>query len=371
MILSMLGMIFGISALIICDSLIEGFERSLREELRYATHSILTTEKNVLDSSKYPKELFKDLNGISKIFQTVESYAIIQSRGELNFINMIGVDSIELNLILENQKKLSDLNPGKYSIILGRRLADQLKVRLYDQIRLTIPNIIHHTIIGGIPSQRMFTIIDIFNTSTEVDESVVFVHRDDAKKMMYYQKDEITGWRVHLKDPLCFYSIAQQNLPKGVVWKDYMKQKVDLFKSVETERKITSLLLNCLLIMSCFGLTSSVSYLIIKKREEISILRTLGAKSLHIVMIFMIQGLLTGFLEVFFGNMLGIFVSYHIKDLMEFLNLPYHINSSISFNCRYCLKISSISILFVMINSIYPSWYATTFFPTNVLRHER
>lgn len=126
---------------------------------------------------------------------------------------MLGIDPAQkdpLTPYLVNVKQ-TDLEPGKYNVILGEQLASQLGVNRGDQIRVMVPSASQFTPMGRIPSQRLFNVIGTFAANSEVDGYEMLVNIEDASRLMRYPAGNITGWRLWLDEPLKVDSLSQQN----------------------------------------------------------------------------------------------------------------------------------------------------------------
>lgn len=130
---------------------------------------------------------------------------------------MLGIDPAQkdpLTPYLVNVKQ-TDLEPGKYNVILGEQLASQLGVNRGDQIRVMVPSASQFTPMGRIPSQRLFNVIGTFAANSEVDGYEMLVNIEDASRLMRYPAGNITGWRLWLDEPLKVDSLSQQNCLKA------------------------------------------------------------------------------------------------------------------------------------------------------------
>jgi lipoprotein-releasing system permease protein len=110
--------------------------------------------------------------------------------------------------------KQSDLQAGKYNVILGEQLAGQLGVNRGDQIRVMVPSASQFTPMGRVPAS-VFNVIGTFAANSEVDGYQMLTNIDDASRLMRYPLGNITGWRLWLNQPLQVDTLSQQTLPPG------------------------------------------------------------------------------------------------------------------------------------------------------------
>ena len=155
--------------------------------------------------------------------------------------------------------KQTDLEPGKYNVILGEQLASQLGVNRGDQIRVMVPSASQFTPMGRIPSQRLFNVIGTFAANSEVDGYEMLVNIEDASRLMRYPAGNITGWRLWLDEPLKVDSLSQQKLPEGSKWQDWRDRKGELFQAVRMEKNMMGLLLSLIVAVAAFNIITSLA----------------------------------------------------------------------------------------------------------------
>lgn len=186
--------------------------------------------------------------------------------------------------------KQTDLEPGKYNVILGEQLASQLGVNRGDQIRVMVPSASQFTPMGRIPSQRLFNVIGTFAANSEVDGYEMLVNIEDASRLMRYPAGNITGWRLWLDEPLKVDSLSQQKLPEGSKWQDWRDRKGELFQAVRMEKNMMGLLLSLIVAVAAFNIITSLGLMVMEKQGEVAILQTQGLTPRQIMMVFMVQG---------------------------------------------------------------------------------
>ncbi|MFP3019641.1 MAG: lipoprotein-releasing ABC transporter permease subunit LolC [Arsenophonus sp.] len=372
--LSMIGITLSVIALITVISVMNGFDQSLQQNiLAYIPQAILTTSKGNLNPSQYPKKNITYLQGVDHITPIVESDVVLQSRKNFGIAVMIGIDEASFDPLLNYLQKVDPkvLTSGSYHVILGIKLAEQLEVKQGDQLRLIIPGVSQLTPIGIIPSHRLFTVSGVFVTKGEADNSELLINQKDAARLMRYPIDNITGWRLYLKEPLIVDTLSQQKLPTGMIWKDWRERKGEFFQGVKMEKNIIRLLLSLIISVGAFNIFSSLSLLVMEKQFEVAILQTLGLKRFQIMAIFMLQGARDGIIGTIIGIILGLFITSQLNIIMPIFSLlSKGIELPISIDPIHIILISLSSVIISLIATIYPSWCAATLQPVEVLRYE-
>ncbi|EAY6803517.1 lipoprotein-releasing ABC transporter permease subunit LolC, partial [Salmonella enterica] len=220
--LSTIGITLGVMALVTVLSVMNGFERELQNNiLGLMPQAILSAEHGSLNPNQMPEKAV-NLQGVNRIAPLTTGDVVLQSARSVAVGVMLGIDPAQkdpLTPYLVNVKQ-SELQPGKYNVILGEQLAGQLGVNRGDQIRLMVPSASQFTPMGRLPSQRLFTVIGTFAANSEVDGYEMLVNIQDASRLMRYPAGNITGWRLWLDEPLQVDTLSQQTLPQGTKWQD-------------------------------------------------------------------------------------------------------------------------------------------------------
>ncbi|MGP1958711.1 MAG: lipoprotein-releasing ABC transporter permease subunit LolC [Arsenophonus sp. NC-CH8-MAG3] len=372
--LSTIGIALGIMALITVTAVMNGFEHSLQQSiLTYMPQVILTTHKGNLNPSQYPAKNITYLQGIKNIAPIVESDVVLQSMQNMGLAVMIGVNETSTDPLLNHVQDVdsSVLTAGSYHAILGVKLAEQLKLRRGDQLRLIVPAVSQLTPMGRIPSQRLFTVAGFFSTQGEADNSELLVNQLDAARLMRYPIGNITGWRLYLNAPLTVDNLCKQTLPAGMIWKDWRERKGEFFQAVKMEKNMMGLLLSLIIAVAAFNIVTSLSLLVMEKESEGGVLQTLGLKRRQIMAIFILQGAAIGIIGSIIGTLLGLFITSQLNIIMPMFGLlAKGIELPISINPSRIILIALSSIAISLLATLYPSWRAATVQPAEALRYE-
>lgn len=146
----------------------------------------------------------------------MRSDAVVQSASQLAAGLLIGIepqqnDPIEQHLIAG---RVTALQAGEYQLFLGHLLARSLNVTVGDKVRLMVTEASQFTPLGRLPSQRNFTVAGIFNTGSDVDGQLMVTHLRDAAKLLRYDAQTISGWRLFLMTRLWSVSLPNSHCRK-------------------------------------------------------------------------------------------------------------------------------------------------------------
>lgn len=371
--LSAIGITLGVLALVTVLSVMNGFEKELEKStLSLMPQALITSEKGSINPQQTPASSLK-LNGVRGITPLTTGDVVLQSARNVGVGVMLGVNADEpdpLTPYLVNVKQ-QVLQPGKYNVILGEQLANQLGVKRGEQIRLMVPSASQFTPMGRLPSQRLFTIAGTFAANSEVDGYQILVNQQDASRLMRYPTGNITGWRLALEKPLQVDSLSQQTLPDGLVWKDWRERKGELFQAVRMEKNMMGLLLSLIVAVAAFNIITSLGLLIMEKQGEVAILQTQGLTRRQIVMVFMVQGATAGIVGSVLGALLGVLLASQLNNLMPLIGafldgaaLPVEIS------IPQVLTIVVTAMVVALLSTLYPSWRAAAVQPAEALRYE-
>ncbi|CDH22933.1 lipoprotein-releasing ABC transporter permease subunit LolC [Xenorhabdus bovienii] len=372
--LSAIGITLGVAALITVLSVMNGFERSLESSiLGFMPQAIITSEKGSINPDEHPMNQLSGLKGVNRITPIVQGDVVLQSASNVGVGIMLGITPNEYTPLAAHIADIdrTQLQPGRYFVILGEKLAIKLGVKRGDQIRVIVPSASQLTPMGRIPSQRLFTVIGTFFANSEVDDTEMLVNQQDAVRLFRYPIDNITGWRLYLNQPLTVDVLSQQTLPEGLVWKDWRERKGEFFQAVRMEKNMMGLLLSLIIAVAAFNIITSLSLLVMEKQGEIAILQTQGLTRRQVMAIFMIQGGSAGIIGALLGTGLGVLLSSQLNSLMPLVGLLTEgIQLPVAIDITQVVLIATSAMLISLLSTLYPSWRAAAIQPAEALRYE-
>jgi len=386
---SMLGIALGVTALITVLSVMNGFEKELRDRiLGMASHATVTTFAGRLSDWEGMSELLAKHDRIVATAPFVRGESMLSMGKRVSGALVRGVlpgreGDVSDVVSHINGGDLDLLEAGKYGIILGSELAIALGAGIGDSVTVVAPQItIGPT--GLLPRLRRFTVTGIFEVGMyEYDRGVALVHIKDAAKL-FRLGDDVTGLRLKLDDIFEAPKIARllsAELAGDYRVEDWTRQHANFFRAVKTEKRVMFIILTLIVAVAAFNIVSTLVMVVTDKRADIAILRTLGASPGSIMTIFIIQGIVIGVLGTALGvaGWLGLALNVEtivpaIESLfnVEFLAADvYYISdvpSELHWNDVWIM--ASVSMGLSLLATLYPAWRAARTLPAEALRYE-
>jgi lipoprotein-releasing system permease protein len=385
--LSMVGIALGVASLIIVLSVMNGFQKEVRDKmLSVLSHVEVRSQDGIQNWSELSTYLLKQprIKGVAPLLQT---QGLIVRSGTMRGIELRGIDPIAENSVSDIPKQIKngsllDLQPGKFYIALGIELANQLGVQTGDKIAVMVPQG-DLTPAGVLPRQKSFELIGLIDSGHyEFDSSLALIAWQDAAALT--QNQYPTGLRIKLDNMYDAPRVAAELnsvLPPRMFAVDWSQQNRNWFAAVQTEKRMMFIILAMIIAVAAFNLVSTLVMTVTDKQADIAILRTMGASARMIQKIFFVQGLAIGILGSVLGVLLGLLVASNIdvivpaiesvfgvhflpKDIYFISELPSDIHTD------DVIKVGGMAFILSLLATLYPSFRAAKVKPAEALRYE-
>ena len=326
---SFCAMALGVMTLIVVLSVMNGFDREIKQRLLNVIPHITLKHNNTI-SPEQVEQISQQLTAqklrITAAMPMLESYAMLANSSRQQAVLLKGLDatwpSTELlsdNMLLGD---ISQLQQQKYGILLGSQAARKLGVGVGDTVEVILPNLLV-TPMGSFPRLKMMQVIGLFEVGAQVDATTAFIHERDARKL-FQLGENYQGLQLLLEDPYLAQSIVgsiTSDLPEAITIESWDEQMATLFQAMRMEKLVVGLLLSAIIAVAAFNIIACLVLMVANKRKDIAVLRTLGARSDQIVKIFIIQGSAIGLVGVVLGLILGCIMAFFIGDIVSFIEL--------------------------------------------------
>jgi lipoprotein-releasing system permease protein len=386
---SMICIALGVALLITVLSVMNGFEREIRDRiLGMASHATISGIREGLPDWPAVAKIATRNPEVAGVAPYVEGEAMLKVGSDLSGTALRGIlpeEEVKVSDIGAHMKagRLDDLKAGEFNIVLGIELAQALGVDVGDKVDLMIPEA-SVTLAGILPRFRRFNVVGIFKVDyNEFDRGLVLMHLQDAEAL-YRMGERVTGVRLKLHDmfqaPRVVREIAHE-LPGVYYIGDWTRQHANYFKAVATEKTMMFLILSLIILVAAFQIVSTLVMVVQEKQADIAILRTLGATPRSIMGIFMVQGSIIGFVGTVLGVALGVTLALNVETLVpllqaatgqQFLNPEIYYISDLPSQLKASdvVEISMLSLTLGLLSTLYPAWRASRVLPAEALRYE-
>lgn len=386
---SMLGILLGVMVLITVLSIMNGFEKELRDKiLGVVSHVTVSGTNGQLADWTAKIDGLKAQQHVIGAAPYVQKQVMLTNGNLMRGIVLQGIDpKLQSQVSDVNFKMLngsfSSLAPRDYGIVLGVEVAAALGVIPGDKVTVIVPQV-QVTPAGILPRLKRFTVTGVYQIGhPEYDGMTGFIELSDASRL-FRLGDNIGGIRLKLDDLFAAPAIGhelQTKLGGEFEVVDWSQEHGSFFRAVKTERIAMSLILGLVVLVALFNLVASLVMTVNDKAADIAILRTFGMDANRILRIFMIQGSIIGIFGTVVGVALGVWLSLNIGTVIPFLETTFGFKifsadvfyiSEIPSDMRWSnvIWIAVASLIASVLATIYPAWRASQIQPAESLRYE-
>jgi lipoprotein-releasing system permease protein len=385
---SMLGIALGVAALIIVLSVMNGFQKEVRDRmLSVVAHiEIFAPGGAAMADPATTMEEARRNPQVLGAAPFVSAQALLARGEDMKGALVRGIDPAHEAEVTElasaNAAAVQALTPGSFHVVLGSELASALGVQAGDVVTLIAPSG-QVTPAGVVPRLKQMTVAGTFNSGHyEYDSTLVLLHIEDAERI--FRLEGPTGVRLKLKDLHQAREVAQQlagTLSGNLLIRDWSQQNRTWFAAVQLEKRMMFIILTLIVAVAAFNLVSTLVMTVQDKRADIAILRTLGASPRSIMGIFVVQGAMVGVIGTLAGLLLGLSIAYNVDVIVpaieqmlhaSFLPKDIYLISKMPSEPQESdiVPIALISLVLAFVATLYPSWRASRVNPAEALRYE-
>ncbi len=394
---SLLGMALGTLALIVVMSVMNGFDREIKQRLlQVIPHIEVHAETGLVDWAAVRSDIVQTA-GVEAAAPYVDGDAMASFERGMQGIQLRGLLPADIRRVSSLDKhmlvgSLDDLREGEYNAVIGRLLARYLGVAPGDKINITLPQLVV-TPVGIYPRVKRFTIVGVFEVGAQVDQQLVVIHLSDAQKLLrlgarvsgieiktddMYSADLTAKTLLHKLSEMGYGSVDSQ---QSIEIRDWSQTQASLFSAVKMEKIVVSVLLMIIIAVAAFNIISSLVLMVADKKFDIAVLRTLGLSRGQVMAIFVVQGTSIGCLGVFVGGALGSLIAQYIGVIVSALesitglrvfdpNVYFisHMPSVLMWSD--VVVVVSVGLLMSVLSTLYPAYRASCIEPAEALRYE-
>ena len=377
--LALSGLSLGVGLLILVLSVMNGFDREMREHILSVVPHVQITNSNTIADWQSQRQLISTIPSVVEVTPFNQVEGIVFSNNNTRPLQLLGLDRNILPKGLKTVLEEANLTmPAGGELLLAQPLIDSLGLVLGQSVNIILPS----------DANRRAKIVSlvltgIFSTRTEVDQMLGIVSLKQAA-LMAGNRDEIYGFRVQLDDLFQSRAMAHRilsQLPIGFTSVDWTQSHGNLYQAIQLSRNMVSLLVFLIVGIAAFNIISMLMMMVLNKRKDIAILQTMGASKKQVLNIFLTQGLLIALVGISIGVIMGVISCYWAADLVlaveSFMDTQlldtsvYPIDYlPVDLRCNDVLFVSLSALFLSLLATLYPAVKASNTIPAEALRYE-
>lgn len=375
--ISIIGIALGVATLIIALSILKGFEETITDKIvDFDAHIKITSYKNVLPDYKKNQAIIKNILGDreAQVNPFISNLAIVGTKKIKEGVNIKGINPLDKWYGVEENITRGSFSLGENKIIIGKKLADKLHIKINDNVTLfALKN-------NEIPSQENFPNIDKFTVSgifesgmAEYDDLTTYISLKDAQQL-FGTGDFINGYDIKLRDVSRIDSLtevlsAELRYPHSV--RSIYQIHRNIFTWINLQKEPIPIVLGLIIIVAVINIIGTILMIVLEKTSSIGILKSLGASRKQIVAIFVYQGIFLALTGIVAGNLLAFILAVLQKEY-NLISLPssvYFVSTvPIQISPEVFFGISIITFLLSLLISVIPSYIASRIQPVSSIR---
>ena len=385
--ISTAGIALGVAALIVVLSVMNGFQKEVRDRMLSVLSHIEITAPDGLANWEPLAVRVAEQPHILGVAPMVSSQGLLSRGGAMRGVAVRGVLPSDEGRVSDLPREftsgsMDDLKPGAFGVALGSHLASMLGTRVGDRVNLLGPET-DLTPAGARPRVRTLTVVGIIDTGHyEYDSSLAVMHWQDAAALL--RLHDPSGLRVKVDNMQRAPEIAADlslMIPQALWITDWSRSNRNWFTAVQTEKKMMFIILTLIIAVAAFNLVSTLVMTVNEKQADIAILRTMGASPGLIQRIFLVQGLAIGLLGSLAGVILGLLIALNIDVIVPVIEAVFRVRflpRDVYFISELPSDVRSADVITVglmsfglsILATLYPSRRAANIQPAEALRYE-
>lgn len=386
---SMIGIALGVIVMIVVLSVMNGYEKLLRERiLGMVSHATISSLAGYMDDWGPLAQKAREQPRVLGAAPYITGEVMLTHQGRVTGAQVRGIIPDVEKQVSEAVDKVvagdvSRLAAGEYGIVLGADLARALGVGMEDVITMVTPET-SVSVVGVMPRVKRFTVVGIVQVGMyEYDRTLALTHLEDAAKL-FRTGGGVTGIRLKFDDLMRAPFLArdvERELEGIYRVRDWSQQHANFFRAVRTEKTVMFVILTFIVAVAAFNIVSTLVMVVTDKQADIAILRTLGISPRSIMAVFIVQGATIGVIGTVLGVAGGVALALNVETIVPAIERFFHVQfmpadiyviSDFPSDLRYpdVVKIGVVAFLLSLIATVYPAWRAARTQPAEALRYE-
>ena len=379
---STLGVTVGVMALVVALAMMTGLQGELQARILGAGAHVYVYKPAGITDYREEVEKVRTFSGVIGAAPAVIGKAMISGLG-VGFLGVKGIDTALEPCVTDISSAMTEGSLDRVTpptdedlpgIVIGQELAKEVGVKVGDTVRLTTPNA-SLSPMGVMPQMRRFTVAGLFRMGLyEFDSGMGFVDVD--RGMIVAGTDRVEHIEVKLTDAYDAPRVADEmaeRLGPDYVTQDWSDINRELYSALMLEKIGMGIGIGLIVMVAALNIVASLILLVMEKTRDIAILKTMGASSRSIMLIFLLQGSIIGVIGTIIGAIGGAALAA-VLDRYRVISMPSDIYqvSYLPFKLvpGDLAAVIAGAVLVCFAATLYPSRQAAKLDPAQALRYE-
>ncbi len=382
-----IGVAIGVAALIVVLSVMYGFDVELKDRiLGFSSHVEIQGPNDYLADWQPWLETVEKNPAVERAAPYISVPVMAAFGSHATGVMLKGVDAarepdIAAHMISGDFQAL--LRGSPFKVVLGKDLARKLGVSAGDRVNLISPAA-GVTPSGMAPRMRAFEVAGIFQSGFYEYDIGLVVAPMEAVQRLNRLGDRVTGIEVHLADRNQARLVASElaaELPANAWIRDWMQQHHSFFRALKMERVVMGVILSLIVLVAVFNMVASLVMVVMERRKEIAILKTIGATHASVMRIFLLMGAMLTTAGTLLGAIFGLLLAWKLDALLAWVQQVsgitilsgdvYYIDHVPSIiDASAVITVILVSLCMGLLATCYPAWRAASVPPADALRYE-
>ncbi len=394
--LSLIGMMLGVSALIIVMSVMKGFQQELQQRLlSVSAEVVIESRQNISFDPYFLPQLIASYqaefpNLEYQVF--IGGDVVLQYDDSAQAVSLKGVPSDYLNDLLLRNAQVNPAQIPRYSVVIGEVLARRLALSKGDTVKLILPELVVSPF-STKPRQRDFTVLGIFSSGSDIDANSAFIPVDAARRLYRVKKGHVHGIEFFKvakaseqlgEQTISFANSLQQWLfnhnEPSLIATPWQQKQQQLYRAVKMEQFMIAFMLSLVIAVAAFNLIALLSMMVAAKQSDIAVLQMMGMSPQQAMLIFLTQGMVLAVLSTLIGVVVGVFVALNISAIVSWLETVFGVylfdptvfyitGLPSALQWGDVAYVTCFTLLMSILFCLYPAWRASKIKPVDALAY--
>ena len=377
--LAIAGLVLGVALLIIVLSVMNGFDRELRDNILSVVPHVQLIHQSGIEDWQSERDNIMQMDSVTNAVPYADAEGLMSHRQNARPVQLLGLSPTTMPAGLASVLTRYNLAiPAQGRVLISEVIADALNAKTNQRVSMIFP-----AENGRSTTVYSFIVEGIFATHTELDQSLVIASLPQVAEIAGIP-NRAQGFRLQVNDQFNARNIGFEiinQLPFGYGFRDWFQTHGNLYQAIQLSRNMVVLLIFLIVAIAAFNVISMLMMSVMNKRKDIAVLQTLGLSRGDIVGVFLVQGSMIGVVGIALGVLLGVLGCYFVPNLVSwfeaalgapFLDTEVYPIDYIPVDMRWTdvSMIAGVALMLNIVATIYPALRASRTVPADELRYE-